>query len=172
MQIAVCTTNSTHAISRQAATSPQNIQRHNFTECFDRNINLARLCTSSLRWSKTETCRSDNYMYSSVKLNFSKFNKKCNCWWMNNIRIMSVPQIVERHISNIHIDIFLKTFTNLKPRYKFMSLSADISRHTSITVAFILCSSFSVMKRWHLKGVMERNPGDIYTKLFVQKCAF
>ena len=22
----------------------------------------------------------DNYVYSSVKLNFSKFNKKCNCW--------------------------------------------------------------------------------------------
>jgi len=49
MQIAVCTTNSTHAISRQAATSPQNIQRHNINECFDRNITLARLCKNSLR---------------------------------------------------------------------------------------------------------------------------
>jgi hypothetical protein len=32
-----------------AATSPHNIQRQNFTKCFDRNITLARLCTSSLR---------------------------------------------------------------------------------------------------------------------------
>ena len=28
---------------------------------------------------QTETCRSDNYVYSSVNLNFSKFNKKCIC---------------------------------------------------------------------------------------------
>ena len=33
---------------QQAATSPHNIRR-NFTECFNRNISLARLCTSSLR---------------------------------------------------------------------------------------------------------------------------
>ena len=38
MQTAVCTTNSTHAISRHAATSPHNIQRRNFTECFNRSV--------------------------------------------------------------------------------------------------------------------------------------
>ena len=32
-----------------AATSLHDIQGHNFTECFDRNITLARLSTSSLR---------------------------------------------------------------------------------------------------------------------------
>ena len=45
----VCTTNSTHAISGHAATSPHNIQRHNSTECINRSIALARLYTSSLR---------------------------------------------------------------------------------------------------------------------------
>ena len=29
-------------------------------------------------------------MYSSVNLNFSKFNKKCNCWLLNNINISDV----------------------------------------------------------------------------------
>ena len=46
---AVCTTNSTEAISRHAATSPHNIQRRNFTECFNRSVTSARLCKSSLR---------------------------------------------------------------------------------------------------------------------------
>jgi len=32
-----------------AATSTHNILRRNFNECFNRNITLARLCTSSLR---------------------------------------------------------------------------------------------------------------------------
>ena len=64
VQTAVCTT-----------TSPHNIQRRNFTECFDRNVTLASFVQASWGWSKTETCRSDNYVYSSVKLNFSKFNK-------------------------------------------------------------------------------------------------
>ena len=36
-------------------------------------------------WSKTETFRSDNYVYFYVNLNFSKFNKKCICWWVNNL---------------------------------------------------------------------------------------
>jgi len=40
---------------------------------------------------------------------------------------MSVSQIVERYISKIHIYIFLKTLTNLKPRDKFMALSVDMS---------------------------------------------
>jgi len=40
---------STHAISPHAATSPHNIQRRNFSECFNRSVTLARLCTSSLR---------------------------------------------------------------------------------------------------------------------------
>ena len=31
-------------------------------------------------WSKTETCRSDNYEYFNINLNFSKFNNKCICW--------------------------------------------------------------------------------------------
>jgi len=35
-------------VSRHAATSPHNIQWHNFTECFNRNVTLARLTTSSL----------------------------------------------------------------------------------------------------------------------------
>ena len=34
---------------RHAATSPQNIKRHNFTECFTISVTLARLSTSSLR---------------------------------------------------------------------------------------------------------------------------
>jgi ferredoxin len=33
VQTEVCTTNSTHAVSRHAATSPHNTQRRNFTEC-------------------------------------------------------------------------------------------------------------------------------------------
>jgi len=49
VQTAVCTTNSTHAISRHAATSPHSIQRRNFTECFNRTVTLARPCTSNLR---------------------------------------------------------------------------------------------------------------------------
>jgi hypothetical protein len=49
VQTAACTTNSTHAISRHAATSPHNIQRRNFTECFNRSVTLSSLCTSSLR---------------------------------------------------------------------------------------------------------------------------
>ena len=53
VQYQVCTTNSTHAISRYAATSPHNIQRHNFTECFNRSVTSvktsARLCTSCLK---------------------------------------------------------------------------------------------------------------------------
>ena len=48
-QTAVCTTNITHAISRHAATSPHNIQLRNFSKCFNRDITLARLCTSFLR---------------------------------------------------------------------------------------------------------------------------
>ena len=48
VQTAVCTTNSTHAISRHAATSPHNMRR-NFGECINRSVTLARLCTSSLR---------------------------------------------------------------------------------------------------------------------------
>ena len=44
VQTADCTTNSTHAISRHAATSPHNIQWRNFTECFNRSLTLARLC--------------------------------------------------------------------------------------------------------------------------------
>jgi len=39
----------TQAISRHAATSPHNIQRRNFTDCFNRSVSLVRLCTSSLR---------------------------------------------------------------------------------------------------------------------------
>jgi len=39
----------THFHYRHAATNPHNTRRRNFTECFNRNINLARLCTSSLR---------------------------------------------------------------------------------------------------------------------------
>ena len=46
---AVCTTKSTHAISRHAATFPHNIERRNFTEYFKRSVTLARLCTSFLR---------------------------------------------------------------------------------------------------------------------------
>jgi len=38
VQTAVCTTNSTHIISRHAATSPHNIQRRNFTKCFNRSV--------------------------------------------------------------------------------------------------------------------------------------
>ena len=34
---------------KHAATSPHNIQRRNFTECFNRSVTLAKLCTSSLR---------------------------------------------------------------------------------------------------------------------------
>jgi hypothetical protein len=49
VQITVCTTNSTHAVSRHAATSPHNIQRLNFTECFNRSVTLTRLCINSLR---------------------------------------------------------------------------------------------------------------------------
>jgi len=51
VQTAVCTTNSTHAVSRHAATSPHNIrvQRHIFTEYFNRSVTLARLYTSSLK---------------------------------------------------------------------------------------------------------------------------
>ena len=40
---------STHAISRHAATSQHNIQRRNFTECFNKSVTSARLFTSSLR---------------------------------------------------------------------------------------------------------------------------
>ena len=47
--ISISSTNSTHAISRHAATSPHNIQRHNYTEYFDRITTLARLCGSSPR---------------------------------------------------------------------------------------------------------------------------
>ena len=71
-----------------------------------------------------------------------------SCKYAPKIRgkqIVSVSHIVERHISKIHIYIFLKTVANLKPRDKFVSLSADIS--WPVAVAFILCSSFSVMKR-------------------------
>ena len=46
---AVCTTKSTHSVSRHADKSPHNIQLRNFTECFNRCVTLARLCTSSLR---------------------------------------------------------------------------------------------------------------------------
>jgi hypothetical protein len=49
VQTAVCTTNSTHTISRHAATSPHNTQRRNFTQCFNRSVTLSRLCTNSLR---------------------------------------------------------------------------------------------------------------------------
>ena len=49
VQPAGCITNSTYAISRHAATSPHNIQRRNFTECFNTSVILARLCTLSLR---------------------------------------------------------------------------------------------------------------------------
>ena len=49
VQTAICTTSSTHAVTRHAATSPHNIQRRNFTECFNGNVTLDRLCTSSLR---------------------------------------------------------------------------------------------------------------------------
>ena len=59
---------------------------------------------------------------------------------------MSVSQIVERYISKIHIYIFLKTLTNLKPRDKFMALSVDMSWNVDVT--FITRSSFSVTKRW------------------------
>jgi len=38
VQTAVCTTNSTHAISQRTATSPHNIQWRNFTECFYRSV--------------------------------------------------------------------------------------------------------------------------------------
>jgi len=48
VQTAVCTTKSTHDISRHAATSPHNIQRRNFTEGFNKSVSIARLCTSSL----------------------------------------------------------------------------------------------------------------------------
>ena len=48
-RVSVCKTNSTHAISRHAATSPHNIQRRNFIECFKRSVTLARHCTRSLR---------------------------------------------------------------------------------------------------------------------------
>jgi len=36
-------------MAASAAISSHNMQRRNFTECFNRNITLARLCTSSLR---------------------------------------------------------------------------------------------------------------------------
>ena len=49
VQTDVCRKNSANAISRQAAPSSHNIQRRNFTESFNVNITLARLCTSSLR---------------------------------------------------------------------------------------------------------------------------
>ena len=49
VQTDVCTTNSKHAVSRHAATSPHNIKRRNFAECFTRSVTLARLCTRSLR---------------------------------------------------------------------------------------------------------------------------
>ena len=52
VKTAVCTTNSTHSISLHAATSLHNIQRRNFTECFNRSVTLARLCTNSLRMVK------------------------------------------------------------------------------------------------------------------------
>jgi hypothetical protein len=39
----VCATKSTHAILRHSATSPHNIQRRNFTECFNRSVTLAKL---------------------------------------------------------------------------------------------------------------------------------
>jgi len=73
--LSVCTTNSTHAVSRHAATSPQKIQRNNYTESFNRSVTLARLFTAPWGWSKTETCRSDNYVYFNINLNFSEFSK-------------------------------------------------------------------------------------------------
>ena len=47
--VSVCTSNSTHAILGHSATSPHNIQRDNFKECFKRSVTLARFSTSSLR---------------------------------------------------------------------------------------------------------------------------
>jgi len=44
VQTADCTTNSTHAISRHAATSPHNTQQRHFTECFNKSVTLARFC--------------------------------------------------------------------------------------------------------------------------------
>jgi len=38
VQTVVYTTNSTHAVSQHVATYPRSIQRHNFTDYFDRNI--------------------------------------------------------------------------------------------------------------------------------------
>ena len=39
----------------------------------------------SIKHTISETRRSDNYVYFHVNLNFSKFNKKCICWWVYNI---------------------------------------------------------------------------------------
>ena len=38
VQTTICTTKSTYAFSRHAATSPHNIQRRNFSECFNRSV--------------------------------------------------------------------------------------------------------------------------------------
>jgi len=38
-----------HVVSQHAATSPHNTQRHNFTECFNRDVILARLPEDSRR---------------------------------------------------------------------------------------------------------------------------
>ena len=42
---------------------------------------LTAVCTTKSTYavSKTETCRSDNYMHFNINLNFSKFNKNGIC---------------------------------------------------------------------------------------------
>ena len=43
--------------------------RRYFTQCFNINITLARFSASSLMMTKTETCRSDVYVYFNVNFN-------------------------------------------------------------------------------------------------------
>ena len=72
-------------------------------------------------WSKTETCRSDNYVYFHANLNYSKFNKKCICWWVNTVYWCSrkSPVILATSYWNFN---FLDGFSKNTQIWNFMKI--------------------------------------------------
>ena len=68
----------------------------------------------------------------------------------------SVTQIVERHITNIHI-YFLANFHKFKTKGQTRVSFRGYLVTLYCCFRFVLFCLFSVMKRWRQKGVVERN---------------
>ena len=60
-------------------------------------------------------------MYFHANLNFSKFNKKCICWWMNNIKLLALFATMQKLLKTFDWKTYIsRSEYNIKMYRKYM----------------------------------------------------